>query len=205
MENAFLRRALFELSVSVEEIVYFIDRTLYIRLGTFILGGCISDGLRARMGMSGRLMAQSTFLLTGGALMLIFFKTPSLLGIKMAYCLVLVFLHTAQASSTFAIIPYVNDPTTGFTRGIVGAGGSLGSYCFAQAFRHWEFDNAGTLMGVLTLLSAGLSALIFIPGQSSLFCDGQNNVNATENGAVVLPNQNNIVEDTNEDYDETHA
>ena len=136
---------------------------------------------------------------------MVFFQTTRVPGAKMAYVFVLVFLHAAQASS-FAIVPCGNYATTGFTMGLVGAGGSLGSSCFVQAFRNWDFNDAGTLiMGVLTLVSAGLSALIFIPGQSSLLRGGGGeDLDRTEHDAVVTTA--NMVEETQEDNsDEVHA
>ena len=141
----------------------------YMHLFAGILGGFISDAANRKIGMRGRLIAQSTFLLAEGIMILLLSRTSSLMTAKVVIVVFQLFSLAAQAS-TFAIAPYVCIPATGFVMGLVGAGGNLGAYSFGQLFRNLQYDDAFNIMGAIVILSSGLSALIYIQGHSALFC-----------------------------------
>jgi len=135
-----------------------------------LLGGIISDLANVKFGMRGRILSQVTLLLITGVLVLAFPATKTLGSARAVFILVLLFSQAAQGS-TFAIVPYVCLPATGWVMGIVGAGGNLGVVCFAVAFRELEaINDAWTLMGSFTIVSSALSAIICIRGYAGLFC-----------------------------------
>ena len=137
------------------------------------LGGYISDKLNARIGMRGRLLAQFICLFFEGALVFAFASTSNFAGSIVAMTFFSVFVQAAEGS-TFGIVPYVNPPCTGSISGIVGAGGNVGAVCFGLAFRGLDYKPAFYVMGTVILISAFLSAGIFINGYASLLC-GQDN------------------------------
>jgi NNP family nitrate/nitrite transporter-like MFS transporter len=132
------------------------------------LGGFASDKMNARMGMRGRLWAQTVFLAAEGALVLVFANTKSLA----VSIVVLVFFSTfvqAAEGSTYGIVPYVDPPSTGSIAGIVGAGGNTGAVGFGLGFRQLpKYKSAFLLMGFTILGSSVLGILINIKGHASL-------------------------------------
>jgi MFS transporter, NNP family, nitrate/nitrite transporter len=132
------------------------------------LGGFVSDKLNARMGMRGRILAQTLFLASEGALVIIFSQTKSLGG---SICVMVVFSFLVQgaAGSTFGIVPYIDPPCTGSISGIVGAGGNCGALGFGFAFRQLSYKKAFLIMGFTVLGSACLSAFVKIKGRAALF------------------------------------
>ena len=133
------------------------------------LGGYVSDRASAKLGMRGRLYAQTVFLALEGALVLVFANADSLAGsivAMTAFCL----CSQAASGSSFGIVPYINPANTGAVSGIVGAGGNVGAVCFGLGFRQLEYKQAFTLMGSLVMASSVLSAFVNIEGHGGIFC-----------------------------------
>jgi NNP family nitrate/nitrite transporter-like MFS transporter len=146
------------------------------------LGGYISDKASARMGMRGRLLVQTFFLATEGAMVLVFAVTKSLAGAIVVMTIFSILVQAANGS-TFGIVPYINPAATGSVSGIVGAGGNTGAVVFGLGFRQLATDRqAYLMMGGLILGSSLLSMLVFIKGQSGLIWGEE----SPENKAVAL-------------------
>merc|ERR1712151_1491142 len=73
------------------------------------LGGFLSDKANAKMGMRGRLWAQTICLACEGALVLVFANTPSLTGAIVVMVFFSLFVQAAEGSS-YGIVPYVDPP-----------------------------------------------------------------------------------------------
>jgi MFS transporter, NNP family, nitrate/nitrite transporter len=147
------------------------------------LGGVVSDLGQHRFGMRGRLWAQAICLLMEGALFLVFAKTQSLAGAVVVLVFFSLFVQAAEGTS-FAIVPYIVPQCTGFTSGIIGAGGNVGAVCFGLLFRQLDYESAFEIMGATILGSAVLTILINIKGRSSLFW-GQDHPNVdNETGEI---------------------
>lgn len=136
------------------------------------LGGFTSDKLNARMGMRGRLLAQTILLAFEGAMVLIFANSSSLAGAIIVMIVFSVFVQAAEGS-TYGIVPYVNPPATGSIAGIVGAGGNTGAVGFGLGFRQLNYKDAFIIMGITILVSAGTTVFIFIKGSSNLIWGGE--------------------------------
>jgi NNP family nitrate/nitrite transporter-like MFS transporter len=133
------------------------------------LGGFLSDKMNARLGMRGRLWAQTILLAGEGAMVLIFANTGTL-GLAIFIMVIFSLFVQAAEGSSFGIVPYVDPPSTGSISGIVGAGGNTGAVCFGLGFRQLEYRAAFMIMGFSILASAAMSAVIFIKGHSGLIC-----------------------------------
>jgi NNP family nitrate/nitrite transporter-like MFS transporter len=133
------------------------------------LGGFTSDKLNARMGMRGRLITQTVFLLAEGILVLVFARTTSL---PVAIVIMVFFSGCVQAAegSTYGIVPYVDPAATGSISGIVGAGGNSGAVGFGLGFRQLSYAKAFDIMGFCIIGSSCLTGLVMIKGYASLFC-----------------------------------
>jgi NNP family nitrate/nitrite transporter-like MFS transporter len=147
------------------------------------LGGFASDKFNARMGMRGRILIHTVFLLAEGGMVLIFANTGNLAG---AICVMVVFSVFVQAAegSSYGIVPYIDPPATGSISGIVGAGGNTGAVCFGLGFRQLDYKDAFIIMGSTILGSAVLSVFIHIKGHSALFC-GTDDINPIKNDGVL--------------------
>jgi NNP family nitrate/nitrite transporter-like MFS transporter len=131
------------------------------------LGGFMSDKLNARMGMRGRIWAQTVCLLAEGALVLVFANTATLgaaIGVMVIFSL---FVQAAEGTS-YGIVPYVDPKSTGSISGIVGAGGNTGAVCFGLGFRQLEYKQAFVLMGACIMGSSLLSVFIVIKGHAGI-------------------------------------
>jgi len=131
------------------------------------LGGFLSDKMSAKMGMKGRLIAQTVCLFFEGIMVLVFATTTNLGVAIFVLVLFSTFVQAAEGSS-YGIVPYVNPPVTGSIAGIVGAGGNSGAVAFGMCFRELDYKEAFAIMGFFILGSSLLSPLIRIPGQSTL-------------------------------------
>jgi len=132
------------------------------------LGGFLSDAANTRIGMRGRLLVQSTFLLLEGLLILLFANTKSLSGAIAVMVFFSLFVQAAEGSS-YGIVPYIDPRFTGSISGIVGAGGNVGAVCFSLAFRQLDYYNAFVIMAACIIAASFLSVFVFIKGQSSVF------------------------------------
>merc|ERR1712151_393256 len=132
------------------------------------LGGWASDKANAKMGMRGRLWAQTIFLFFEGALVLIFANTGDLTTAIVVMVFFSLFVQAAEGSS-YGIVPYVDPPATGSIAGIIGAGGNTGAVAFGMGFRELPYKDAFILMGVTIIASSVLSVCVCIPGSSKLF------------------------------------
>jgi NNP family nitrate/nitrite transporter-like MFS transporter len=92
------------------------------------LGGFTSDYLNTRMGMRGRLLAQSLLLFVEGILVFVFSNSNSLAASIVCMVFFSLFVQAAEGS-TYGIVPYVDPASTGSIAGIVGAGGNVGAVC----------------------------------------------------------------------------
>jgi len=148
------------------------------------LGGYMSDKGNAYMGMRGRIAAQTICLLIEGVLVLVFAQTDSL-GAAIAVMVFFSLFVQAAEGSSFGIVPYIDPPATGAIAGIVGAGGNVGAVCFGLGFRNLEYKTAFQIMGYTILGSAVLSCVIFIKGQSGLFCGKEGAKDTTADAGVL--------------------
>ena len=130
-------------------------------------GGWASDKANARMGMRGRLWAQTLFLAGEGALVLVFANTGSLVGAIVVMVFFSLLVQAAEGSS-YGIVPYVDPPATGSIAGIIGAGGNSGAVAFGMGFRQLGYKKGFVIMGSCILGSAFLSLFIFIKGHAGL-------------------------------------
>lgn len=133
------------------------------------LGGYCSDKANKKMGMRGRLLAQTIFLLLEGFFVLIFAQTESLGAAITVMVFFSLFVQAAEGT-TYGIVPYVDPPATGAISGIVGAGGNTGAVCFGLGFRNLEYKTAFMIMGYTIMGSAALSLLVFVKGHAGLIC-----------------------------------
>merc|ERR1712100_30316 len=111
------------------------------------LGGYFSDLANAKLGMQGRIIVHTLYLLAEGAILVIFSRVDS---IAHAIITLVLFSCCVQAAegTTFAIVPYVAPKALGSVSGVVGAGGNL---------------------GIIIMASAVLSVFIKIKGAGSIF------------------------------------
>jgi NNP family nitrate/nitrite transporter-like MFS transporter len=157
------------------------------------VGGVISDSLNESMGMRGRLIALTVLLICEGIAVLVFAQTDTLTGAILVLVLFSLFVQAAEGAS-YGIVPYVLPRYMGSVSGIVGAGGNVGAVAFGLCFRELDYDAAFTIMGSCIILSATLSAFIYINGHAGLFT-GEDDVVDKETGDI-------IVEITDDDDDE---
>ena len=148
-------------NLSTTEAAVFPNSLWYLGLFAGILGGLISDAANRKIGMKGRLLVQMVFLLVEGIFVLAFPRAKSMGAAKAILVLFQSFSLAAQAS-TFAIVPSVCTPATGWVMGFVGAGGNLAAFCFTKAFRFLIFEEAFDVMGLTVIFSSVLSAIICI-------------------------------------------
>ena len=133
------------------------------------LGGYLSDLGNKKIGMRGRLWAQTICLVLEGVLVLVFAQTNSLGGAITVMVFFSLFVQAAEGTS-YGIVPYIDPPATGAISGIVGAGGNTGAVCFGLGFRNLEYRTAFMIMGFTIIGSAFLSLVIFIKGHAGLIC-----------------------------------
>jgi NNP family nitrate/nitrite transporter-like MFS transporter len=133
------------------------------------LGGYLSDLGNKKIGMRGRLWAQTICLVLEGILVLVFAQTNSLGGAITVMVFFSLFVQAAEGTS-YGIVPYIDPPATGAISGIVGAGGNTGAVCFGLGFRNLEYRTAFMIMGFTIIGSAFLSLFIFIKGHAGLIC-----------------------------------
>jgi NNP family nitrate/nitrite transporter-like MFS transporter len=153
------------------------------------LGGYASDKLNARMGMRGRLLAQTVFLAAEGGMVFLFAASNSLAAAIVMMTIFSVFVQAAEGS-TFGVVPYVNPAATGSISGIVGAGGNVGAVCFGLGFLFLEqYKQAFQLMGGVILLSAFLGMFIFIKGHAGLFWGQDSPENKASTLAIPEPDE----------------
>jgi len=131
------------------------------------LGGLLSDKLNTRMGMKGRLWAQTVCLAAEGVLVLVFANTASLAGSIVVLVCFSLFVQAAEGTS-YGIVPYVDPPNTGSIAGIIGAGGNTGAVCFGLGFRNLDYKAAFVIMGSCIIASSVLSVFIFLPGHAGM-------------------------------------
>merc|ERR1719284_928327 len=157
------------------------------------MGGFISDALNAKMGMRGRLLAQSVLLLGEGIMVLIFANTNTL-GIAIFVMVIFSLFVQAAEGTSYGIVPYVDPPATGSISGIIGAGGNTGAVCFGLGFRNLEPQDAFILMGCVIIGSSLLSLGIFIKGHAGLVC-GKDSNELAAGGVLSVPVAKDIEED----------
>jgi NNP family nitrate/nitrite transporter-like MFS transporter len=150
------------------------------------LGGFVSDKANARMGMRGRLWAQTIFLAIEGVLVLVFANTGSLTGAIIVMVFFSLFVQAAEGSS-YGIVPYIDPPATGAIAGIIGAGGNSGAVAFGMGFRELEYKDAFIIMGVSICVSSVLSVFICIPGSSRMFGGEDDDVGAKDPTTLSVP------------------
>lgn len=134
------------------------------------MGGWLSDKGNAYAGMRGRLWVHTICLAAEGILVFVFANTTSL-GAAIAVMVFFSLFVQAAEGTSFGIVPYIDPPATGAISGIVGAGGNVGAVGFGLGFRNLPtYKQAFNVMGVCILISAAMSSVVFIKGQSGLFC-----------------------------------
>jgi NNP family nitrate/nitrite transporter-like MFS transporter len=88
------------------------------------LGGYVSDFANSKWAMPGRLWTQTILLAFEGAFILIFANTKSLAGAILVMVFFSIFVQAAEGSS-YAIVPYVDQPVTGSISGMHFFNGKL--------------------------------------------------------------------------------
>jgi MFS transporter, NNP family, nitrate/nitrite transporter len=136
------------------------------------LGGYICDKFNQKMGMKGRILINSIFLVGEGVFILIFANSTSLAGAIVVMIFFSLFVQAAEGS-TFGIVPYIKPEATGSVSGIVGAGGNVGAVLFGLCFRQLDYKSAFYIVGGCVLASAVIGMAIVIKGQSSFICGGE--------------------------------
>merc|ERR1712151_411443 len=135
------------------------------------VGGMVSDKMNTKMGMKGRLWAQTVLLFLEGLMVFIFNRTTTVPTAIVSMVFFSVFVQACEGSS-YGIVPYVDPPATGSIAGIVGAGGNSGAVAFGFCFRQLSYSKAFDIMAGTIVASSFLSGFVFIKGQSSLFSKG---------------------------------
>jgi NNP family nitrate/nitrite transporter-like MFS transporter len=151
------------------------------------LGGYLSDKANARIGMRGRIWVHTLCLAGEGALVIVFANTPSL-GSAIAVMVFFSLCVQAAEGTSFAIVPYIDPPSTGSIAGIVGAGGNVGAVLFGLGFRNLPtYKQAFILMGGVILGSCVLSCLLFIKGHAGMICGKDDPVPTKEPQTLAVP------------------
>lgn len=148
------------------------------------LGGFLSDFGNKRIGMKGRILAQTFTLIAEGILVLIFAQTESL-GAAIAVMVFFSLFVQAAEGCTYGIVPYVDAPATGAISGIVGAGGNTGAVCFGLGFRNLDDKTAFMIMGFTILGSSVLSLGLVIKGHAGLI--GGKDASKDEPAVLAVP------------------
>jgi MFS transporter, NNP family, nitrate/nitrite transporter len=164
------------------------------------MGGCFSDYGNVRRGMQGRLWVVSALLLGEGIFLFIFSNTSSLAGSIMVMIWFSLFVQAAEGA-IFGVVPYVyanqrggSFDNTGSIIGIVGAGGNAGATVFGFAFRQFhDYRMSFRVIGISILISACLSPLIRIHGQSTMFSSKILNLCSTNDDAASAAAANTLV------------
>jgi len=168
-----------ELTMNTAAAIYFMDQfdlenaaaiaSIFGFMNLFArgLGGFLSDAGNKRLGMRGRIAAQTFCLIIEGILVLVFVQTTSL-GSAIAVMVVFALFVQAAEGTSYGIVPYIDPPATGSISGIVGAGGNTGAVCFGLYFLNLEYKTAFMLMGFTIIGSAVLSVIIVIKGHAGL-------------------------------------
>jgi NNP family nitrate/nitrite transporter-like MFS transporter len=96
----------------------------------------------------------------------------------------------AAEGSTYAIVPYVDPPSTGSIAGIVGAGGNVGAVGFGMAFRQLSDDrDAFIIMGCVILACALTTVLITVKGHRGILFGKDAEFPKAETLTVPVPNK----------------
>lgn len=168
------------------------------------LGGYCSDKGNAYAGMRGRLWVQLICLTVEGSLLFVFAHTTSL-GSAIAVLVVFSLFVQGACGTSYGIVPYIDPPATGAISGIVGAGGNVGAVLFGLGFRNLPYKDAFVIMGSCILVSGALSSLIFIKGQSGLFCGTADPVPAKTVQSLAVPEPDAEKADKDNDKNEEYA
>lgn len=134
------------------------------------LGGIFSDVLAAKFAMRGRLWSFFVVQLLEGILFIIFSRIrvlggaiPCLIGFSL-------FVQMAEGA-TFAVVPFVDPPSTGAISGIVGAGGNFGAVIgnlFISDKRVNGISDGFRTLGFIVVGSAFLIPLLWWPQHGSM-------------------------------------
>ena len=164
-------------------------------------GGYASDKFNAKMGMRGRIIIHTVFLLLEGGSVIVFANTGSL-GLAIAVMVFFSLNVQAAEGTSYGIVPYIDPPSTGSIAGIVGAGGNTGAVLFGLGFRNLEYKAAFILMGSCIIISSVMSAGIYIKGHSALFCGEDEVVETGKDNVLAVPDQDpEKLEEVSEEID----
>lgn len=152
------------------------------------MGGFFCDKMNSKMGMKGRILIHTFFLIGEGIMILVFSRTKSLASSIVCMIIFSLFVQAAEGS-TFGIVPYVDAPATGSISGVVGAGGNAGAVGFGMAFRGLEYSDAFLIMSMVVLGSGIASLFLIIKGHAGLLfgTDSEDNIRKWKNG--IVPNE----------------
>ena len=150
------------------------------------VGGWVSDKLMAtRMDIAGRKLAQSTFLLIGGALILVFphvENTNVSLAVFVAFSLFL----TLTTGSSFALVAYVNNHAVGSVAGIVASGGSIFDVSFLFLLQRLQYKSAFMTIGAITATMSFITVLLQLPKKTNPVGTAEIDPNKEEDDAAGL-------------------
>ena len=114
------------------------------------------------------------------------FAQTTRLSFAVGSMLIFSFFVQAAEGATFAIVPYVDPPSTGAVMGIVGAGGSAGAIVFSVAFRKMHYDTAFLFMSLTMIASSILTFFICIRDYSSLIRGNVEGVETTTTHDILF-------------------
>merc|ERR1712036_192599 len=117
-------------------------------------GGYFSDLANAKLGMQGRIIVHTLYLLAEGAILVIFSRVDS---IAHAIITLVLFSCCVQAAegTTYAIVPYVAPKALGSVSGVVGAGGNVGAVVWGLMFMFGDSGKTGSRNLGIIIMGAG--------------------------------------------------
>merc|ERR1719486_304890 len=117
------------------------------------LGGYFSDLANAKLGMQGRIIVHTLYLLAEGAILVIFSRVDSI-----AHAIITLVLFSCCVQAL------------GSVSGVVGAGGNVGAVVWGLMFMFGDAGKTGYRnLGIIIMASALLSVFIKIKGAGSIF------------------------------------
>lgn len=134
------------------------------------LGGYLSDVVKRKFGMKGRLWMQFSFLIIEGCLIIGFIHCKKL-GVSIFVFTIFSLFAEMLCGTSFGIAPYINPKATGSVTGIIGAGGNVGAVCFGLVFRALDAYWAFMIMGFVVIGSAFTVLFMYIPNHGGVFCE----------------------------------
>ena len=140
------------------------------------IGGYMSDVFYRKWGIRGRLWALFMQTLAMG-LLLIGFSTATKdqggIAMAMVWLFLWAFLTSMTCGGLYSIVPFIEPSAVGGVSGIVGAGGNAGAL-FGMAIMGIGYRPGFLCIGFMSIMSAMLVPLLWMPGQGSMLAASKN-------------------------------